>query len=82
MRFANAEWDTEFAAGLAATTQETQAPHFRRCSEIFNDELPYVPMYQRVDYLIVGDNLRGPEKATITHPAAGGVRYWEWYIAS
>jgi len=41
-----------------------------------------VPLYQRVDYAIVNDSLRGPEKATILHPAAGGVRYWEWYMAS
>ena len=81
MRFANEEWDNEFAAALLQPTQETQAPHFQRCSQIFNDELPYMPLYQRVDYAIVNDSLRGPEKATILHPAAGGVHYWEWYMA-
>ena len=60
MRLANEEWDTEFAAALLETTQDAQAPHFQRCSEIFNDELPYIPIYQRVDYAIVSDNLQGP----------------------
>jgi peptide/nickel transport system substrate-binding protein len=82
MRFANPEWDSEFAAGLLETTRETQAPHFARASEIFNDELPYIPLYQRVDYSIVNDGLKGPENATILHPAAGGVHYWEWYKES
>ncbi len=80
MRFSSDEWDREYGAALAAPDQATQARHFQRCSEIFNDELPYVPMYQRVDYALVGDNLRGPEQATILHPAVGGVRYWEWFI--
>jgi ABC-type transport system substrate-binding protein len=80
MRWVSAEWDKEFAAALLQPDQATQAPHFKRCSEIFNDELPYIPIYQRVDYAIVSDNLRGPEQATILHPAAGGVHYWEWYI--
>lgn len=79
MRFANPEWDSAFAAGILATTREEQGPHFARASEIFNDELPYIPLYQRVDYSIVSDGLRGPENATILHPAAGGVKYWEWY---
>jgi peptide/nickel transport system substrate-binding protein len=82
MRWANEEWDREFAAALLEPDQDAQAPHFKRCSELFNDDLPYVPLYQRVDYAIVSDNLRGPEHATILHPAAGGVRYWEWYLAS
>ncbi len=80
MRFANTEWDTEFAAALLETTQEAQAPHFQRCSQIFNDELPYMPIYQRVDYAVVSNKLKGPEKAPITHPAAGGVHFWEWYV--
>ena len=80
MRWVSKEWDTEFATALLQPDQATQAPHFKRCSEIFNDELPYIPIYQRVDYAIVSDNLRGPEQATILHPAAGGVHYWEWYI--
>jgi ABC-type transport system substrate-binding protein len=79
MRFANEEWDTEFAAGVREQTQDAQAPHFQRASQIFNDELPYIPLYQRVDYSIVADGLHGPENATILHPAAGGVKYWEWY---
>jgi ABC-type transport system substrate-binding protein len=82
MRWANEEWDREFAAALLEPDQAAQAPHFQRCSELFNDELPYVPLYQRVDYAILSDNLRGPERATILHPGAGGVRYWEWYMAS
>ena len=82
MRWVNEEWDREFATALLQQDQETQAPHFKRCSELFNDELPYAPLYQRVDYAIVSDDLRGPENATILHPAAGGVRYWEWYMAS
>jgi ABC-type transport system substrate-binding protein len=80
MRFANAEWDTEFAAGNSAITKDQQSPHFQRCSEIFNDELPYVPMYQRVDYSAVGDKLHGPENWKILHPQVGGVRWYEWYI--
>ena len=80
MRFANTEWDTEFAAAIKEQTQETQAPHFKRCSEIFNDELPYMPIYQRVDYAVVSNKLKGPEKAPITHPAAGGIHFWEWYV--
>jgi peptide/nickel transport system substrate-binding protein len=80
MRWVNAEWDSEYAAALKETSQDAQAPHFKRCSELFNDELPYAPIYQRVDYSIVNDKLKGVEKATITHPAAGGVHYWEWYI--
>ena len=80
MRFKSEEWDTEFAAGIKESTQDAQAPHFKRCSEIFNDELPYMPIYQRVDYSIVNTKLKGPEKTTIMHPAGGGVRYWEWYI--
>ncbi len=79
-RFANEEWDREYAAALAAPDEASQAPHLRRCSEIFNDELPYVPRYQRVDYALVGTALRGPERSTNLHPAVGGVRYWEWYI--
>jgi hypothetical protein len=59
-----------------------KARAIERCGELFNDELPYAPLYQRVDYAIVSDNLRGPEQATILHPVAGGVRYWEWYLAS
>ncbi len=39
-----------------------------------------MPIYQRVDYAVVNDKLKGPEKAPITHPAAGGVHYWEWYV--
>jgi hypothetical protein len=39
-------------------------------------------LYQRVDYSIVNDGLKGPENATILHPAAGGVHYWEWYKES
>jgi peptide/nickel transport system substrate-binding protein len=80
MRFNSPEWDTEFAAGIRESTQDAQAPHFKRCSEIFNDELPYMPIYQRVDYSIVNTKLKGPENTTIMHPAGGGVRYWEWYI--
>ena len=80
MRFANAEWDSEFAAALKETSQEAQAAHFARCSEIFNDELPYMPIYQRVDYAVVSNKLKGPEKAAITHPAAGGIHFWEWYV--
>jgi len=80
MRFANTEWDSEFAAALLATTQDEQGKHFQRCSQIFNDELPYAPMYQRVDYAVVNQKLKGPESAVITHPAAGGVHYWEWYV--
>jgi len=80
MRFANKEWDSEFAAALLATTQDEQATHFQRCSQIFNDELPYAPIYQRVDYAVVNQKLKGPESAVITHPAAGGVHYWEWYV--
>ena len=81
MRWCSQEWDTEFAAALKGITQADQAPHFQRCSEIFNDELPYVPMYDRVDYSIIGNTLKGPEKATILHPSAGGVRWWEWTIS-
>ena len=81
-RFSSEEWDREYAAALAAPDEATQAVHFGRCSEIFNDELPYVPMYQRVDYALVGATLRGPEQVTILHPAVGGVRYWEWYVRS
>jgi peptide/nickel transport system substrate-binding protein len=80
MRYANTEWDTEFAAAIKETSQDAQATHFKRCSELFNDELPYMPIYQRVDYSIVSDTLKGAESAKILHPAAGGVRYWEWYI--
>ncbi len=82
MRWVNAEWDKEFTAALAVPDQASQAPHFWRCSEIFNDELPYAPLYQEVDYAVVGDKLRGPEQATILDPTGGGVRYWEWYMAS
>lgn len=82
MRFANAEWDSEFAAALKETTQDAQAEHFKRCSQIFNDELPYMPIYQRVDYAVVSNKLKGPEKAAITHPAAGGIHYWEWFVES
>jgi peptide/nickel transport system substrate-binding protein len=82
MRFANAEWDSEFAAALKETTQDAQAEHFKRCSQIFNDELPYMPIYQRVDYAVVSNKLKGPEKAAITHPAAGGIHFWEWYVES
>lgn len=80
MRFANAEWDSEFAAALKETEQDAQAEHFKRCSQIFNDELPYMPIYQRVDYAVVSNKLKGPEKAAITHPAAGGIHFWEWYV--
>ena len=80
MRFANAEWDSEFAAALKETTQDAQAPHFQRCSQIFNEELPYMPIYQRVDYAVVSNKLKGPEKAPITHPSAGGIHFWEWYV--
>ena len=80
MRFANAEWDSEFAAALKETSQDAQAEHFKRCSQIFNDELPYMPIYQRVDYAVVSNKLKGPEKAPITHPAAGGIHFWEWYV--
>ena len=64
--------------------QPSQAPHLQRASEIFNDELPYVALYQRVDYTILSNTLRGPEKAQrgILHPNQSGVNYWEWYIAS
>jgi len=81
MRWRNEEWDANFGDALLAPNQAEQAPFFRRCSEIFNEELPYVPLYQRVAYALVSDNLRGPEKAAILHPSAGGVRYWEWYMA-
>ena len=80
MRFANTEWDTSFASAIKESTQDTQAPFFKRCSEIFNDELPYMPIYQRVDYAVVSNKLKGPEKAPITHPAAGGIHFWEWYV--
>lgn len=82
MRFKSEEWDTEFAAALKETTPEAQATHFKRCSEIFNDEIPYMPIYQRVDYAVVSNTLKGPEKAPITHPAAGGIHYWEWFIGA
>ncbi len=80
MRFNNPEWDAEFAAAIKESTQDAQAAHFKRCSEIFNDELPYMPIYQRVDYAVVSQKLKGPEKAPITHPAAGGIHFWEWYV--
>jgi peptide/nickel transport system substrate-binding protein len=82
MRWSNPEWDKEFAAGVAAPDQASQAPHFMRCSEIFNDELPYAPLYQEVDYAIIGNTLKGPENYTILDPTGGGVRYWEWYITA
>jgi peptide/nickel transport system substrate-binding protein len=81
-RFNDAEWDSEYTAALLSPDVPTQAPHFARCSEIFNDELPFVPLYQRVDIAMVGKGLHGPERSTILHPAVGGVRYWEWYVAS
>jgi ABC-type transport system substrate-binding protein len=82
MRFANEEWDAEFAAALTETSQDAQATHFKRCSEIFNDELPYAPIYQRVDYSVVADTHTGPECAVILPPAGGGVHYGEWYVAA
>ena len=36
MRWVSKEWDTEFATALLQPDQATQAPHFKRCSEIFN----------------------------------------------
>ena len=41
-----------------APDQASQAPHFWRCSEIFNDELPYAPLYQEVDYAVIGTSSR------------------------
>ena len=41
-----------------------------------------MPIYQRVDYAVVSNTLKGPEKAPITHPAAGGIHYWEWFIGA
>ena len=80
MRFKNTEWDTEFAAALVESTQDAQAPHLHRAAQIFNEELPYMPIYQRVDYSLVSDKLQGPEKYTITHPEIGGVKFYEWTI--
>ncbi len=80
MRFINAEWDTEYAAALVESTQDAQTPHLHRCAQIFNEELPYMPIYQRVDYSVVSDKLKGPEKYQITHPEIGGVKFYEWTI--
>ena len=80
MRFKNAEWDTEYAAALVESTQEAQAPHLHAASKIFNEELPYMPIYQRVDYSVVNDKLKGPEKYQIQHPEIGGVKFYEWTI--
>ena len=80
MRFKNAEWDTEYAAALVESTQEAQAPHLHAASKIFNEELPYMPIYQRVDYSVVNDKLKGPEKYQIQHPEIGGVKFDEWTI--
>jgi hypothetical protein len=62
------------------STQEAQIPHLHRCAQIFNDELPYMPIYQRVDYALVSDKLKGPEKYMITHPEIGGVKFYEWTV--
>ncbi len=80
-RFSNEEFDKEYAAGNAAVTQEEQGEHFARASEIFNEELPYFPYFNRVDAAIVSDKLTGVEGTTMFHPSAGGVRYWEWAVA-
>ena len=38
-------------------------------------------MYQRVDYAIVTDKLRARRRRRSFTRAAGGVHYWEWYMA-
>jgi len=81
-RFASDEFDTEYKAGNAAITQEEQGKHFARASEIFNEELPYFPYFNRVDAAVVSDKLTGVEGTKMFHPAAGGVPYWEWGISS
>ena len=39
-----------------------------------------MPIYQRVDYSVVNDKLKGPEKYQIQHPEIGGVKFYEWTI--
>jgi peptide/nickel transport system substrate-binding protein len=79
--FANQAFDDAYVAGVAAPTQEEQAPHFQEATRIFNDELPYFPYFDRVDVAVVSDRMSGYENTQMYHPAAGGVEYWAWAIS-
>jgi peptide/nickel transport system substrate-binding protein len=79
--YCNEEWDAAFAAGLAAPTPEEQATNFQRASQIWNDDLPFFPYFNRIDAAIVSDQLTGIDNMQMFHPSGGGGRYWEWGVS-
>ena len=64
---------------MAMPSGATRIPHVASKAPI-----EHALITSRVDYTILSDKLRGPEKAQkgILHPNQTGVKYWEWYMAA
>jgi ABC-type transport system substrate-binding protein len=82
MHYVNEEFDEHYLAGQRAVDPEVARTEFEAASLVFNEDLPFLPLYQRRDYTFLNDDLRGPETATLLHPFAGGLEYWNWHFDS
>jgi peptide/nickel transport system substrate-binding protein len=79
--YCNPKWDENYKAAVAATDTASRDAALAAASKIFNDELPYLPYFQRLDQAMVSKTLKGPEQSKLLHPLAGGNKYWEWSIS-
>ncbi len=79
--YCNPEWDKNYDAAVAATDPAARDAALAAASKLFNEELPYLPYFQRLDQAMVSKNLKGPEASQLLHPLAGGNKYWEWSIS-
>jgi peptide/nickel transport system substrate-binding protein len=79
--YCNPEWDANYYKAVAAVDPAERDAALAAASKLFNEELPYLPYFQRLDQAMVSKTLKGPETSQLLHPLAGGNRYWEWTIA-
>jgi peptide/nickel transport system substrate-binding protein len=80
--YCNPEWDAAYQEAVTALDPETRDAALQRASQIFNDELPYMPYFARLDQAAVSKRMSGPQQSQLLHYFAGGNPYWEWSISS
>ena len=81
MEYCNPEMDEILLNVVKEPDQAKQAEMFQRGSEIFNDEVPYVPYEMYESYWIINSKVKGWDADTLSVGNWYGIwDVWNWYI--
>ena len=69
--YCNPQWDENYYKAVAATDEAERDAALAAASKIFNEDLPYLPYFLRLDQAMISKKLAGPGDIPAPAPAGG-----------